>query len=326
MSQRPGERRLHPSVTAVVLTHDRRDEVLRTIACLAAVPEQPNILVVDNGSSDGTASHIASQYPDVTLIRLERNIGAAARNIGLRRASTPYVALCDDDTWWSAGSLQRAAAVLDAHRSVALVTAKVLVGPEQIEDSTCRLMEASPLPRASELPGPAILGFLAGASLVRRTALLDAGGFEPKFFLGGEEALLTYDLAEAGWTLLYLSSAVVHHFPSPSRHVADRRRNLLRNALWVAWMRRPIRYAWKETRRALRLAIGDPILARGFVEALVGMSWVLRRRRVLSPRVESQLQLLEVQAHSCPASRPGSLLAAGVSPLPEPHLHNRLSR
>jgi hypothetical protein len=91
-------------------------------------------------------------------------------------------------------------------------------------------------------------------------------------------------------------------------------------------MRRPIRYACRETGRALRLAIGDPILARGFVEALAGLSWVLRRRRVLSPRVESQLQLLEAQADSYPASRPRSVLAGGVPPLPQPHLHNRLSR
>jgi GT2 family glycosyltransferase len=286
----------HPSITAIVLTHNRRKEVLRTLAHLSILPERPRIIVVDNGSIDGTSSHVARLFPQVTLISLERNEGAAARNIGLRRATTPYVALCDDDTWWSPGSLQRAADVLDVHQCVALVTARVLVGSEEREDPTCRLMGASPLPRSPDLPGPAILGFLAGASLARRDALLQAGGFEPKLFLGGEEALVAYDLAAAGWTMLYLSSAVVHHYPSPARNIADRRRCLLRNALWVAWMRRPVKSAWRETGRALRLVFTDPLLARGFIEALRGIPWVWRRRQVLNEAIETQLRMLEIEA------------------------------
>jgi GT2 family glycosyltransferase len=293
----------HPSITAVVLTYNRRKEVLRTLACLAALPERPRIIVIDNGCTDHTSSHVARRYPDVTLIRLEENQGAAARNVGMQRAPTPYVALCDDDTWWSPGSLQRAADVLDAHHDVAVITGKVLVGPKEVEDPTCRLMAESPLIRNADLPGPAVLGFLAGASLVRREAVLEAGGFLPKFFLGGEEALLTYDLAEAGWTLLYLPSAVVHHFPSALRHVEGRRRCLLRNQLWVAWMRRPALRACRETLRCLWLTIGDANLAKGFRDALWGLPWALQRRHVLSDRVEAQQRLLEAQASHHRTSR-----------------------
>ncbi|MCC2641509.1 MAG: hypothetical protein K0S45_1922 [Nitrospira sp.] len=243
-------------VTAVVLTHNRKQEVLRTIGRLASLPEQPDIIVVDNGSTDGTSNSIAENYPGVHVIRLEQNIGAAGRNAGMLRATTPYVALCDDDTWWNPGSLTLAADVLDNHKLVAVVTAKVLVGPEELEDQTCRRMAESPLPRRAGLPGPAILGFLAGASLVRRDALLKAGGFEPRLFLGGEETLLAYDLAEAGWAMLYLSTALVHHFPSQNRQAEDRRRLLLRNALWVAWLRRPVTGVWRGNRPRLRACLG----------------------------------------------------------------------
>ena len=171
-------------VTVVVLTYNRAQEVLRTLHYLSHLEEHPPIIVVDNGSNDGTASQVAGRYPRVTIIGLDSNIGAAARNAGVERAATPYVALCDDDTWWAPGSLKRAADALDEHWSIALITARVLVGPEEREDPTSTQMAQSPLPRPLGFPGPPILGFLAGASLIRRDAFLRVGGFEPKLFLG----------------------------------------------------------------------------------------------------------------------------------------------
>lgn len=281
-------------VTAVVLTYNRPVEVLRTVGRLVALPEQPAIIVVDNGSQDGTSSALAKNFPQVTVLRMERNIGAAGRNAGVRESTTRYVALCDDDTWWAAdGSLRRAADVLDQHDRIAVATAKVLVGPDEREDPTCALMAQSPLHSPAGFPGPAILGFLAGASLMRREAFLEIGGFEPRFFLGGEEALMAYDLAEAGWSMVYLSTAIVHHHPSPTRDSAGRRRLLLRNALWTAWLRRPFRSACRETWRAFAAARLDPSAARGFGDALSDVRWLISRRRVLSWRTEGQIRMLE---------------------------------
>ena len=283
-------------VTAVVLTHNRANEVLRTVRRLLALPEKPPIIVVDNGSQDDTAAVLTNAYPQVNIVRMEQNIGAAARNAGVREAATRYVALCDDDTTWSAdGSLRRAADVLDKHDRIAVVTAKVLVGPEEREDPTCVLMARSPLPRPAGFQGPSILGFLAGASLVRRDAFLEVGGFESKLFLGGEEALMAYDLAEAGWSMVYLSTAIVHHHPSPSRDSIGRRRLLLRNALWIAWLRRPFVSAWRETWRAFEETRSDPAAVPGFSDALSEVRWLITRRRVLSPRIEHLIRLLEKQ-------------------------------
>src|SRR5581483_5401490 len=143
----------------------------------------PEIVVVDNGSTDGTAAAVRQRFPMVRCLRLARNRGAAARNAGVQACRRPYIALCDDDTWWEPGSLRRAADLLDAHPSLAVLTARVLVGTEDRLDPTCAAMAASPLPAPPGLPGAAILGFLAGASVVRRAAVLAAGGFEPRFFL-----------------------------------------------------------------------------------------------------------------------------------------------
>jgi N-acetylglucosaminyl-diphospho-decaprenol L-rhamnosyltransferase len=298
-------------VTVVVLTYNRAQEVLRTLSYLSALEEQSPIILVDNGSSDETASWVAQAYPLVDIVRLDRNIGAAARNAGVQRAATPYVALCDDDTWWEPGSLRRAADILDAHQSIAVVTAKVLVGPEEREDPTSTEMARSPLSRPAGFPGPAILGFLAGASMIRRDAFLQVGGFEPNFFLGGEEALVAYDLAEAGWAMIYLPTAVVHHYPSRLRDSPARRRMLLRNALWAAWLRRPLVSVWRETKHALAHIWFDPALRPAFIEALRGIGWIARRRRRLSGRVENEIRLLERSV--CSKARPDRMSSSRQS-------------
>ena len=86
-------------VGAVVLTHNRAAEVLRTVERLAALPECPKIVVVDNASVDDTAQRLRAAFPDITCVRLARNVGAAGRNAGVRACDRPYIALCDDDTW-----------------------------------------------------------------------------------------------------------------------------------------------------------------------------------------------------------------------------------
>jgi GT2 family glycosyltransferase len=281
-------------VTVVVLTHNRAKEVLQTVRHLFALPEKPPIIVVDNGSQDGTSALVAKAYPQIRILRMEKNIGAAARNAGVRESTTRYVALCDDDTWWAPdGSLRRAADALDKHDRIAVITAKVLVGPEDREDPTCVLMARSPLPRPAGFHGPSILGFLAGASLVRREAFLEIGGFEPKLFIGGEEALMAYDLAEAGWSMVYLSTAIVHHHPSLSRDSIGRRRLLLRNALWIAWLRRPFVSAWRETWRAFGAAKSDSSAVPGFSDALSNVRWLIARRRVVSPQIENLIRMLD---------------------------------
>jgi len=280
-------------VTVVVLTYNRRREVLRTLAQLARAVDGAPIVVVDNASTDGTDAAIASAHPLVRVVRLARNVGAAARNEGARVATTPYVAFCDDDTWWLPGSIALAAAALDRHPQLAAVTARVLVGAARRDDPTNARMAASPLPNVLGVDGSAILGLLAGACMVRREAFLAVGGYDPRLFLGGEEALLATDLMSAGWRMAYVPEAVVCHYPSGSRDVVVRRRLARRNALWFAWLRRPWRRVLKATRDWWTQSRGDATPWRDAIAALSGLPWIIRaRRRVPSP-VERALATIE---------------------------------
>lgn len=288
-------------VAAVVITHNRRQEVLCTLGRLTALEERPPLVLVDNGSTDGTAAAVAEQFPHVRIVAAAQNQGAAARTLGVRAVAEPYVALCDDDTWWEPGALRRAADLFDRHPRLAVITGRILIGPENREDPVCRELEQSPLPPEPDLPGYPLLGFLAGASIVRRSAFLEAGGFWPRLFIGGEERWVAAELAARGWGLCYVPDLVVHHHPSPHRDVPARRSYLMRNALWFAWLRRPLPSALRRTVRLLRQLPGDRAAQRGFAAAFLGLPGVLHHRRVVPDSVEYRLRLLE-SAETAPSA------------------------
>jgi GT2 family glycosyltransferase len=279
-------------VAVVIATRNRGTELLSTLARLGALHEQPPTVVVDNGSTDGTAELVRANYPGVQVVGLRRNQGGAARTVGARLVDSPYVAFSDDDSWWAPGALRRAAELLERHPRLAVLAARVLVGPDERLDPVCREMARSPLPPAADLPGPSVLGFIACGAVVRRAAFLEVGGFDVRLGVGGEEELLSVDLAARGWGLAYVEEVVAHHHPSPSRDPSGRRRVQVRNALWSAWLRRPLGGAARQTAHLAALAMHQPGAWSGMLLALLGLPWVLRERRPVPRELEAELRTL----------------------------------
>lgn len=273
---------LDPRIAIVVLTRNRREEVRRTLDHLAALPRRHAIIVVDNGSEDGSADAIEREFPQVQVLRAGANLGAAGRNLGVGRVTAPYVAFCDDDTWWAPDALARAADILDRHASLAVLNAQVRVGPEARLDPTCAAMARSPLPQVDGV-GPELVGFMAGACVMRADAFRRAGGYWPRLFIGGEEALLALDIRAQGGRIAYAPAVRTHHWPSAQRDAPQRRRLLARNALWTAWLRLPIRLALGRSWTVLRALPDWRARARACADALAQWRWVRRHRRPVPP-------------------------------------------
>jgi GT2 family glycosyltransferase len=280
------------AVTVIVLTYNRRAELLTTLQRLAALPEQPAIIVVDNASDYDVQRCVHERHPQIEVVTMPANIGAAARNHGVERAATRYVAFCDDDTWWAPGALAHAAATLDAHPQVAVLCARILVGEKLETDPTSRLMARSPLPSAG-LPGRAILGYMAGASVMRRAAYRQVGGYHPRLFLGGEEELVALDLAAAGWAMVYDERLLLHHHPSSLRDAGKRRRLLLRNAIWVGWLRLPLPAAMRRTLALLASPQAAGLRLGLLRECLAACRWLAAERCVLPEPVLAMRRLIE---------------------------------
>ncbi|HEX3550013.1 MAG TPA: glycosyltransferase family 2 protein [Candidatus Elarobacter sp.] len=279
--------------TIVIASYNRRDQLDATLRRIDAFPDGPPVVVVDDGSTDGTAAMLRERWPGIRAIALQRNVGAFARNAGVLAARTRYVAFCDDDCWWEPDSIARAVALLDAHPEVALLNARVVVRADERVDEACTAMAVSPLPKRSACPGRAIATFMAGAAIVRREAFLAAGGYHERYHIGAEEPLVALELLDRGWEMVYVDNLVLHHHPYAAGRVpARRRRRVLRNRLWTAWLRRSLRGAWRSTLALLRQGCSDPVARAALADALRGLPWVLRERRPVARRVEALLDSL----------------------------------
>jgi GT2 family glycosyltransferase len=272
-------------VTVVVASRNRRDDLLASLP-----PHEAPVILVDNGSTDGTVAAVRAARPEVTVLPLDRNVGARARTIGVARAGTPFVAFADDDSWWAPGDLARAVAILRAHPRLAVLNARILVGPDERLDPVCREMADSALGTAPDLPGPSILGFVACGAVVRTEAFQAVGGFDPVVKFPGEEERLALDLAAAGWGLAYVDSVTVHHHPSPRRDAPGRRQAAIwRSRLLTAVMRLPAHDVARLLVGALRAGRAG---REGLLRALPDVAAALRRRRTIPARLRADLDRL----------------------------------
>lgn len=276
-------------LTLVVLTYNRSKELCRSLSRLCALPEQPTIIVVDNGSTDDTAERVPREFPQVQLVQTGANLGAAGRNLGVEKVRTPYVAFSDDDTWWAPGALAQACDLLDKHPAVTILVARIFVGVDERADPASMAMARSPLEQVPGI-GPQVVGFMAGASVMRCSAFRQAGGYWKPFFIGGEESLLAMDVLDAGGQIVYAPMLRVHHWPSSLRDSALRRMLLARNAIWTAWMRLPWRVAWQRSLVSLGTLPSSALRWRTVLDTLAGAREVLSHRRVLSRETCALLQ------------------------------------
>lgn len=281
-----------PGITVVVVTRDREASLRSTLDELSRLRPRPEILVVDNASTDGTAAMVTSEFPHVTVVPLPSNHGAVARNLGVAAARTELVAFADDDSSWAAGALERAASIFASSPDLGLLAARILVGATGRVDPTCREMERSPL--GVDGDGHArILGFVACGAVVRRRAFCDAGGFEKLLFFMGEEETLALDLAATGWEMVYVPEVVALHRPETvARDREARRRRLVRNGLISALIHHPWGAVMRRTRGLVATALRDVEVRAGLFQAVSGAPRALLRRRPLPARVEAARRLL----------------------------------
>ena len=304
---------MNARISVVVLTHNRVYEVTKTVERLLALPERPDVVVVDNGSQDGTVDALRARFADVQVIACGRNLGAAGRNLGVAAATTDYVAFSDDDTHWAPGSLAHAVRVLDASPRVAVLSGRVVVGDEQRIDPTCLCMNASPLP-SDGLPGPALVGYMAGACVFRTAVFREVGGYEPRLFIGGEESLVSLDVLDRGYAIVYCEGLTVTHYPSPSRDARLRRRMLARNAALVAWLRLPLREAVAASCRALAVCAKEGAWMRDMARLMADTAWALPRRHVVDAMVlDMRRKVREAEAAAVSVKS----IAPGPQPDPE---------
>lgn len=236
-------------LSCIITTRNRREALVKTLDYLQREPglaeHDGEILVVDNGSTDGTASAL-SRRRGVRVISLAENEGIPARNLALSSARGKFIAFLDDDVRPIGRALAQSMIFLGRHPKTAAAVGRVVL-PDGSADAPAL---------------PAVL--MGGASVVRKSVLDAVGGFASEFFRQAADYELSFRIWGAGYRIQRLEDiqfsreSRYQERPSDVACRMDLRNNLI---LCERFLPRPIRKMYRQDwmRRYTLLARERPI-------------------------------------------------------------------
>lgn len=230
-----------PQVSIVILNWNTPG---LTLQCLDSLKHtlgelRAQIIVVDNGSSDGSADVIAAAHPDIRLVRSPENLGfARGNNLGLPYADGDYICLLNSDTIVLPGAVQRLVKYLDEHPEFSAAGGEH-VGPEGEHQPSglffhslwgdlslavgldkfgrWLLEKKSPLARLWYAVGTREVDWLSNSFIVvRREVIEQVGPLPDEFFLYGEDVEWYWRMRQAGLRVAYVAGAPIVHLVNQS--------------------------------------------------------------------------------------------------------------
>jgi N-acetylglucosaminyl-diphospho-decaprenol L-rhamnosyltransferase len=223
-----------PDLTVIVVTHNGREMALATLRSARAAVGDAKVewIVVDSGSSDGTADAIRCAYPDARVINAENRGFAAGNNVGLGLARGRHVLLLNPDIEVERGTLAELVAAIDARPGVGLVSVIQRGTDRRLQPSIRRFpsiprdlgeslfatrwpvlrtwQELETRPEVYERECP--VDWVVGAFLLARAAAIrDVGPMDDRFFLYSEEVDWCYRFHAAGWEVRHLPLMTITH-------------------------------------------------------------------------------------------------------------------
>jgi GT2 family glycosyltransferase len=277
--------------------------------CLASLRRQTfrefEVIVADNGSTDGSLELLAREYPEVRVLALGENLGfAGACNAGMRVARGTFVVLLNNDTEADPLWLAEVVAAFQRHPEAGLVASKML-----LFDRRDTLHTAGDFYRVDGIPGnrgvwqkdegqydreETVFSACGGSAAYRKAMLEQVGLLDEGFFFSCEDVDLAWRAQLAGWRCVYVPRAVVYHKLSATGGdvtasfydgrnffyllVKDYPGDLWR-VHWRAILRAQVRLAM-EALRAWRGAAARARL-RGMLAGLLGVPRMLHKRRIV---------------------------------------------
>ncbi len=259
---------------SIVIVNWNTKDILRD--CVKSIYEQTHeiqyeIIVVDNGSSDGSAKMLKATFPQVKLIENSWNKGfAAANNQGMKTAAGRYILLLNSDTIICNGAIQKSILYADAHHDVGVLGCRVLWPDGRHQFSCFRFPSLPNITLAAimvvrQLPGINFaflhseryryhdfnreldVDIVAACFLLVRHEVLDQVGLmDEDYFMYGEEVDWCYRIRRGGWIVRYFPGAkIIHLFgASSAKALEETKINKRRGQLLFLHKAYGMRYAW----------------------------------------------------------------------------------
>lgn len=210
----------YPGVTIVFPNYNGGNEpleCLESIKKLKYPQKKIEVIVVDNGSSDGSPDVIAKKFPWVKLIKLKKNLGfIQAVNLGLKQVKSPYIFIGNDDLVFFSGSLTTLVQYLKTHRDVGVIGGKIYYknSPTEVASAGYLLNRLtghiySPINSHTVFEPDWIQGC---ALLTRKTVISKIGLLDERFgLIYFEDTDFCFRIKKTGYKIVYLPQAEFLH-------------------------------------------------------------------------------------------------------------------
>jgi GT2 family glycosyltransferase len=224
-----------PSATIAITTKDRRDDLRRALGSAFAQTADVEVLVIDDGSTDGTAAMVEAEFPEAVVHRSEQSLGLIAqRNRAAELATAPVLVSIDDDAELvSPRTVEHTVAELEHPRvgAVAIPHVDVSKGASTV----------LPLPPDNGRVY-ATVSYVGTAHALRRDLFLELGGYREGLFHQSEESDYCARMLRAGYVVRLGTAEHILHHESP-RRVSERLYYYgRRNDVLFAWDNVPMPY------------------------------------------------------------------------------------
>ena len=187
---------MKPEILTIVVTYNAMKWLDRCLGSLSESEVPTDVIVIDNGSVDGTCEYIAGNYPDVLLTRSEENLGfGKANNVGFRYAlehQYRYVYLMNQDAWVYKDTLSVLTSAMDYDSSIGILSPMQMTASGDRPDM--RFEKKCPAEALEDISGPVASGkvyetnfVMAAHWMISRECLQKVGGFSPAFPHYGED-------------------------------------------------------------------------------------------------------------------------------------------
>lgn len=317
-------------VYVVVLNWNGKDLIKPCLDSLQSQTYPAEIVVVDNGSSDGSVEYIESKFPDVQLIKKSANHGfAGGVNIGIKHAlknGAEAVALFNNDAVAEPVWLEHLVRAMNEEKTAAIVTGRLMQMDKIHLDSTGDFYTTwgMPFPRGRNQKAAGnfehqefIFAASGGASLYRAKALHEIGLFDENFFAYFEDVDISFRAQLAGWTVIYIPDAVAYHHISAtsSRMGSFSRYHSIKNFYILYAKNMPAGLFWKYLPlfllHGLRLAVSSLVRGgfiaylRGCARAVLLLPDTLKARKLIQGRRRVPVSYIDgLLTHSRPRRIP----------------------